>query len=168
MNKFVAASLIGSATATATPGALPDANFPKYPTVTAPSGAQLDADNVLQAYTDGVSTSTTCGPYRGFRNNLLVAPTQTLEAATTSAIQLVKAAAAGTRTFYQLANTAYGSYPLKANTASGNESSAAKNASWVLCLSNKVVFGECNGMAGWSQTAGSRVAILYRLVFQAN
>jgi len=119
MNKFVAASLIGYASSTATPGPLPGTDFPKYATITGVGSTQLDNNNVLQTYIDGVSTSVSNGPYRGFRNGMYVFPTQTLVAATSSAVQTVTTAAANTRAFYQLTQAAQGGFPTKANDTSG-------------------------------------------------
>jgi hypothetical protein len=76
-------SLISTASAvTAAP--FPDATFPRYATATAPTGAtNIDAsDNILPAYFDSAASK---GPYRGFRNDLYVFPTQSISAASSTA-----------------------------------------------------------------------------------
>jgi hypothetical protein len=74
-------SLISTASAvTAAP--FPSSNFPSYGTIVAPAGANIDSNNnVLAVYFDSTNSK---GPYRGFRNDLFVFPTQALGAAPTT------------------------------------------------------------------------------------
>lgn len=78
MNKYITASLIGYASS-ATPGAIPTTTWPKFASPTAPSTSSSTANaagNVLSAYS--TANSVLIGPARGFRNNLVVFPTQSV------------------------------------------------------------------------------------------
>jgi hypothetical protein len=103
-------SLISTASAvTAAP--FPDNTFPRYATATTPTGAtNIDSsDNILPAYFDSASK----GPYRGFRNDLYVFPTQSITAAssTDATVKQTLAAQSTTRTFWQTTIALLGTYP---------------------------------------------------------
>ena len=76
--KYSAAALVASASATAVRGPLPDASFPKFSTLAPPASPDLDSNNnVLIQYSKNLATGgTLAGPYRGFRNDLHIFPTQ--------------------------------------------------------------------------------------------
>jgi hypothetical protein len=77
MNKYSVMALLGAANAAT--GPLPSSTtFPKFDTVTAPTVSVLTTNNVLIAYNH--SGTTVSGPYRAYRNDLVVFLTQTLAA----------------------------------------------------------------------------------------
>lgn len=144
MNKYsVVAALLGATQQAPSP--LPDTAtaFPKYQTQTAPSGGTaLDANNVLIAWSYNAATgSNIAGPYRAYRSDLVVFPTQTLTAESAND-QVVTTAISGTRTFFPTSTTMLGAYEPKIGTV-------ANNAVWMVCLSGFIALATtCNGGVG--------------------
>jgi len=81
--------VLGAASAALSP--LPGTNFPEFPTKVAPTTAEKDNGNILQAYNQ--VNSNDVGLYRAFRNGLYVFPTQNFVKAGSNANDVCSVAA---------------------------------------------------------------------------
>ena len=94
------------------------------------------------------------GPYRGFRNDLFVFPTQNIIKAGSNASDLSTIAAqTSTRTFWQTTLAQLGSYPSK--IIAGTGTTYANGPAWMICSDISDAL-KCNGGAGYNNAATTK------------
>ena len=141
MKNIAIASLLGYTYGAAVLGPLPGDNsaFPKIataPTWTTGSAGDITDANVKQG-------TTFIGPYRGYRGDAVVYPTQNVQK-WASGTSVALAAQSTTRTFWALSATEIGTY----FTTSTSASNDANGAGYVICQDTKLAKPEeCNGAA---------------------
>ena len=115
MNKYSALLLLGAANAANSP--LPDISstgtFPKYPTLYTLVSGDLDTDAIKPEFQQNSAKNVNYGIYSGIRNGLAFGITQSLKTPASTEQTLATAAAAGTRSFYQITAAAFGTMPPK-------------------------------------------------------
>jgi hypothetical protein len=166
LNKYSVLALIGSASAATSPLPSANANYPRYATITASIPAtDYTANHFTVKFSSTVDNGTNnAGPIRGYREGLVVFPTQTLTKAvqaTQGSTCAVAAAATGTRTFYQTTATELGTNWVAITTTDATTSSntVADGASWVICKNAEVVDAtKCNGGPYFNFSAAATAA----------
>jgi len=150
--KYSVISLIGIANGAT--GPLPvtsgTSTFPKYPSVTAPvTTTDYNANGaMLAAYTK--NGANVVGPYRAYRNDLIVFPTQTVATQNT-----VTTAKAGTRSFYAMTAAHLDAFGAPLAASSG----AVDGTYWTVCKSGSITTVlQCNNGVGYAGSADTPIA----------
>jgi hypothetical protein len=97
----------------------------------------------------------TCGPIRGYRNNIYAFPTQNAVRPSSGSHYTI-AGVVSTRSFYQTTTNQLGSYPgvLASASLTGN---AVNGPVWVVCEDTSTTV-KCNGGASYNGTAAGGFA----------